>query len=535
MPIEEQELITSIKGLTRRVNIKKEHLENINTALSSNNLSPEQWENLLNKNNINLALNNKIYTQEMTRLLTLRAIVIPNTLIEYLTWLDEGNKQKTRVLDYSLDFQAQIQTLLGENENILPNIQLQIFKGKDLIVEQLYKKNLELKIFKIFILNKHNLWQSQSVLLLAQNQTKSKYHKSLEQTTKKPEIKQKVPETTNLPPNVSRASFLKYLGWGGATFISIIMVGSFLRNNDKRETEPTPSSDTSPTTEPTPNQQSFTFEMVQVDSYGQIIKRETKSANYITLDLGNGVTMELVEIPGGTFMMGASVNEKDSDDSERPEHKVTIQPFYIGKYQVNQAQWQAIMSNNPSYFKDPPGTPLTKGRGNHPVERVSWEDCQEFCKKLSAKINQEVCLPSEAQWEYACRAGTTTPFYFGETITTDLANYNGNYTYANESKGIYRGETTPVGSFPPNAFGLYDMHGNVWEWCQDNWYGSYNSAPNDGSARVSENSKYYVVRGGSWNYNPKNCRSASRYHFDFARDYDLEIGFRVMLCVRRTT
>ncbi len=214
------------------------------------------------------------------------------------------------------------------------------------------------------------------------------------------------------------------------------------------------------------NFKTFSFETVTVDSSGNIVKRETKSANYITLDLGNGVTMDLVYIPAGTFMMGSPdaeiqrLNQKFNSDwfnKEAPQHRVTIQPFYMGKYQVTQAQWQAIMGNNPSNFKG----------DNHPVEQVSWEQCQEFCQKLSAKINQEVCLPSEAQWEYACRAGTTTPFYFGETITTDLANYNGNYTFANESKGTYRGGTTPVGSFPPNAFGLYDMHGNVWEWCQD--------------------------------------------------------------------
>jgi formylglycine-generating enzyme required for sulfatase activity len=299
---------------------------------------------------------------------------------------------------------------------------------------------------------------------------------------------------------ITRALFLKYLGWGGFGVISKFILGSLFES--KKTTS---------------------FDIVQVESYGNIINRETKSANYITLDLGSAVTMDLVKIPGGTFIMGASVNEKDSDDSERPEHKVTIQPFYISKYQVNQAQWQAIMGNNPSNFKG----------DNRPVEQVSWYDCQEFCQKLSAKINQKVCLPSEAQWEYACRAGTTTPFYFGETITTELANYNGNYTYANEPKGINRQQTTPVGSFRPNAnaFGLYDMHGNVWEWCEDKWHDNYNLAPNDGRAWVSGDSNNRIVRGGSWFNDPEDCRSSDR-ESSLAHNSLNIIGFRVVLCVR---
>ena len=132
----------------------------------------------------------------------------------------------------------------------------------------------------------------------------------------------------------------------------------------------------------------------------------------------------------------------------------------MGKDPVSQAQWEAAMGNNPAKF---PGK-------NRPVEQVSWYDCLEFCKKLGVQQSDNFRLPSETEWEYACRAGTTSPFYFGETLTTELANYNGNHTYANEAKGIYRGETNSVGSFPANAFGLYDMHGNVWEWCLDNYH-----------------------------------------------------------------
>lgn len=181
----------------------------------------------------------------------------------------------------------------------------------------------------------------------------------------------------------------------------------------------------------------------------------------------------MVYIPGGSFLMGAPETEEGSRsrDSERPQHRVEIAPFYMGRYPVTQAQYQAVMGENPSYFKGE----------NNPVERVSWHKAKEFCQKLSEQTGKTYRLPSEAQWEYACRAGTTTPFYFGETISTDLANYDGNSRYGNGKKGVYRIKTTPVRSFPPNAFGLYDMHGNVWEWCEDIWHKNYEGAPNDGS------------------------------------------------------
>ncbi len=159
----------------------------------------------------------------------------------------------------------------------------------------------------------------------------------------------------------------------------------------------------------------------------------------------------MVAIPGGSFLMGSPCDEKGRRDNEEPQHEVNVPSFYLGKYAVTQAQWQAIMGNNPAKFEGE----------NRPVEAVSWLEAVEFCQKLSEKLGEEYRLPSEAEWEYACRAGTTTPFHFGATITTELANYSGNSTYGSESEGQYRKETTEVGSFPPNAFGLYDMHGNV--------------------------------------------------------------------------
>ena len=242
----------------------------------------------------------------------------------------------------------------------------------------------------------------------------------------------------------------------------------------------------------------------------------------------------MVAIPGGIFMMGAPKSEKRSLSLyiyDSPQHQVTVSAFYIGKFQVTQKQWKAVASlpkvNHdldpyPSYFK---GDDL-------PVENVSWEDAVEFCQRLSKQTGKKYRLPSEAEWEYACRAGTTTPFHFGKTITGELANYNASYTYANEPKGENRGETTPVGSFPPNAFGLYDMHGNVQEWCEDDFHFSYNGAPNDGSVWLSKRSSTKVLRGGSWVYSAASCRSADRDNS--ARDSRVSShGFRVVCVVSK--
>ncbi|WP_051470159.1 SUMF1/EgtB/PvdO family nonheme iron enzyme [Fischerella sp. PCC 9605] len=254
----------------------------------------------------------------------------------------------------------------------------------------------------------------------------------------------------------------------------------------------------------------------------------------VEIDLGNQVILEMVQIPGGTFCMGAPPQEKDSDNSERPQHQVTISSFLMGKYPVTQVQWQAIASlpkvernldPKPSYFKG----------GDRPVEQVNWYDAVEFCARLSQKTGQEFRLPSEAEWEYACRAGTTTPFHFGETISSDLANYNCSYIYGSEDKGINRSETTPVGMFQvANAFGLYDMHGLVWEWCADTWHENYEGAPTDGSAWIDENQndiQNRLMRGGSWNNNPGKCRSATRSSYGVPDARKLNIGFRVVSVV----
>jgi len=276
-------------------------------------------------------------------------------------------------------------------------------------------------------------------------------------------------------------------------------------------------------------------------------------------------------IPAGRFLMGSPEDEPHRSETEGPQHEVTLAAFWMAKTPITQAQWREVagwprvnrdLDIDPSHFKG----------DNRPVEQVSWLDAMEFCHRLSQRTGRCYTLPSEAQWEYACRAGTTTPFHFGATISTEVANYDGNYTYGPGSKGIYREQTTGVAIFPANAWGLRDMHGNVWEWCLDEWHDSYEGAPVDGSAWMEDDSlgessaaccaagrgsafpssaarltaaatartaaaassvsasvasdTRRLLRGGSWDYSPWNCRSAYRNYNLPDNRYSL-IGFRV--------
>jgi formylglycine-generating enzyme required for sulfatase activity len=266
---------------------------------------------------------------------------------------------------------------------------------------------------------------------------------------------------------------------------------------------------------------------VTVDAQGNIINRSNNQAEFLRDDLGNGVFLDMVLIPNGSFQMGAPDTEKYRSIDEIPQRRVTVASFSMGKYAVTQAQWEAVaalpqvnlsLNPNPSDFKG----------ANRPVEQVNWNEAMEFCARLAKKTGRAYRLPSEAEWEYACRAGTTSPFYFGETITTDFVNYNGNYPYGNAPKGIYREQTTDVGSFPPNAFGLYDMHGNVWEWCADAWHENYQGAPSDGRVWEGGDDQYRVLRGGSWFNYAVICRSAYRLRSALGVRYRL-LGFRVAL------
>lgn len=289
-----------------------------------------------------------------------------------------------------------------------------------------------------------------------------------------------------------------------------------------------------------PNCVEFEFETHAVDIYGQPQEQQHHSTQCLVEDLGEGIVLELVGIPGGTFLMGAAKPEEGWHPSQSPQHEVAIAPFWMGKYPVTQAQWgvvAALPQVNRALVPQPSCFPGKK----RPVEQVSWLDAVEFCERLSLHTGLNYRLPSEAEWEYSCRANTQTPFYFGETITTDLANYSGiDWEFEGRicSKGSYgkgpaggdRRETTEVGSFQSaNPFGLFDLHGNVREWCQDCWHNTYENAPTDGSAWMSDGDcSQRILRGGSWNSGPRSCRSAARGKMELdASLYD--IGFRIAL------
>lgn len=244
--------------------------------------------------------------------------------------------------------------------------------------------------------------------------------------------------------------------------------------------------------------------------------------------LAKGVELTMVQIPAGSFLMGSAEDEPERYDNEGPQHQVQLQGFFMGQKPITQAQWQVVAGWQKLQRDLNPDPALRKGL-HRPVESVLWEDAIEFCQRLSQRCGRTYTLPSEAQWEYACRAGTTTPFHFGGTLTPDLANYYGNYAYGEGSKGVYRQETTEVAAFPANPWGLYDMHGNVWEWCLDQWHNNYQGAPADGSAWLDSSAtkdNKRLLRGGSWPYGPSYCRSA--YRLDNLPDsLGSLIGFRV--------
>lgn len=243
------------------------------------------------------------------------------------------------------------------------------------------------------------------------------------------------------------------------------------------------------------------------------------------------VRLELVGIPGGSFLMGSPAGELGRDEYEGPQHTVTLQPFYMGKYEITQAQWNQVtalpkvkidLNSDPSFFK---GDDL-------PVENISWEDAQEFCERLSIYTHRQYRLPTEAEWEYACRAGTTTPFAFGFSLSSQQANFDGNSPYGGAQKSEYRGKSTTVGTFQSNAWALCDMHGNVWEWCQDGWRESYNGAPTNGSAWLSgDDAILRLLRGGAWYGNGSLCRSANRNANPPGVRCN-NIGFRVVVGMR---
>jgi formylglycine-generating enzyme required for sulfatase activity len=254
-------------------------------------------------------------------------------------------------------------------------------------------------------------------------------------------------------------------------------------------------------------------------------------------------SLTMLWMPPGRFWMGSPEDEPQEPvriTAEGPQHLVQLQGFFLAQTPITQAQWRQVADWQPNKGEQAwskklnPNPSRFKG-DQRPVEWVSWEDAIEFCHRLSQRTGRHYTLPSEAQWEYACRAGTSTPFHWGATISRKLANYDGRTVYGDGDgeKGDYRQLTMDVASFPANPWGLHDMHGNVWEWCTDHWHGNYEGAPEDGRAWNDEDAKENknemnrrLLRGGSWGNGPANCRSAYR-DFDHPDDRNGSIGFRV--------
>jgi formylglycine-generating enzyme required for sulfatase activity len=253
--------------------------------------------------------------------------------------------------------------------------------------------------------------------------------------------------------------------------------------------------------------------------------------------------LQMLHVPAGHFLMGSAPEEPGRFNDEGPQHEVHLREFFLAQTPITQAQWRAVAQWERQEHEEDELWPEQldpdlvaklsnpdRFRGDQrPVVNVSWREAMAFCQRLSLRTGKNYTLPSEAQWEYACRAGTTAPFQFGDTISTELANYDGRKTYGDGSEGVFRNQTTDVASFPPNAWGLHDMHGNVWEWCADHWHANYEGAPKDGRAWLDENANEHqsrLLRGGSWFDGPQLCRSAfrNRYHPEYRLD---DGGFRV--------
>lgn len=264
----------------------------------------------------------------------------------------------------------------------------------------------------------------------------------------------------------------------------------------------------------------FTYPVA--DDQGQVVELRPGKARLLSEILAPGITLELVAVPGGSFRMG-SIHGHGYPDEE-PQHFVQVAPFWLGKTPVTQAQWRAVMGAHRGRFEGP----------DLPVDSVSWDDSVRFCQRLSKKSGRRYALPSEAQWEYACRAGSLTAFAWGPVATSDLANYNGEFSHLGGPRGVYRHKLLPVMSLPPNAFGLYEMHGNLWEWCADAWHEDYTGAAADGSPWLGgPNTEFRTARGGCWHDIPEVCRAASRLRAE-ASEGDEMMGLRVACRLEET-
>lgn len=277
-----------------------------------------------------------------------------------------------------------------------------------------------------------------------------------------------------------------------------------------------------PTREPDPPAGDLTkLPGEKAEEFEYVIEGEKKKGTrrVLTVDVGGGGKMAFVRVAKGSFLMGAPDGEKDADTDEKPQRRVEItRDFYLGMFEVTQAQYRAVTGTDPSHFK---GDRL-------PVEQVSWYDATAFCAALSKKTGRKTELPTEAQWEYACRAGTATTFHFGSTLNGDLANCDGGFPYGTDVNGASLQKTTDVGSYPANPWGLHDVHGNAFEWCRD-YYGGYERVGERDPLQLTKQSEdSRVLRGGSWFYFARFCRAAYRRGRPPVGRYSF-IGFRVCL------
>ena len=268
----------------------------------------------------------------------------------------------------------------------------------------------------------------------------------------------------------------------------------------------------------------FKFDTIQIDRFGKTINRSHHSVKYCAEDLGDDINLEMIKIPDGELIHNSPDKGRNNTTHQK---SLRIYSFYLAKFPTTQRQWQQV-ARLPQVKRKLQLKPAQFSGADLPVENVSWYDAIEFCQRLSQATGKQYRLPLEAQWEYACRARTTTPFSFGQTITSEIANYNGRYTYADELKGEYRKTTTPVNKFFPNAFGLYGMHGNVWEWCADDWQDNYQNIYSDRSIDNSSENQIKVIRGGSWGSRPAFCSSTHRDRF-IADNFNNFIGFRCVI------
>ncbi|MEM9092913.1 MAG: formylglycine-generating enzyme family protein [Cyanobacteria bacterium P01_F01_bin.53] len=322
---------------------------------------------------------------------------------------------------------------------------------------------------------------------------------------------------------MKRRRFFQYTGLGSLGFLLTARNSAFASAFSQLE-------DQSPLALET-----FEFTVNTVDQAGNIRQQQTHRARFFPeslRDVRGNVTerLEMVEVTPGKFWMGASRSESQAADAQAkalPRHQVNLSSFFISKYPITQSQWAAVAAL-PKIKRELNPAPSNFQGGSRPVESVSWLEAMEFCDRISQHTGRRYQLPSEAQWEYACRAGTQTPFNTGETITSQLADYMASATYKAEATGEYRQSTVPVGSFSPNAFGLHDMHGNVWEWCADSWHRTYRGAPTNGQPRVTASAQQSrTIRGGGWLDTPTKLRSASRSGYAETA-LNRTIGFRVM-------